>query len=356
MRTRIVLGSYVFIGSCSLFSAQMPSSLEAQMGMPAPASVAQPQPAEAAGQPFMGPQTQQPGAPQPGQAAMGQVPEKWEEVQAITQGIDEGRGDWYIKRKYLRRARQVDEQIRTRVQELDEVHKQLLEKYGQQEKRFATAIAELPTKMADIVAAITKVEEEIKQKTAPDAQVTDVDRQRVVDLNDSKKLLTAFKEDFGYLTQLQEAEGKALQIITQQLEQARTYEQQSTKFYEQIDATLSDRIAEQLFLQMQAQAATVEAIIRYFSQDLPQFFETSSQMFDKQRIKVQENFKILVERKLLERPLTEAEKAVNQAIQKGIADAQKAKQEAESTWWGKTLSVLSWPFVTAWNWVRGLWS
>lgn len=319
--------------------------------------------------PFQTPESQpggvQPGFPQQAPAQLGQpsaqvsgmqVPERWEEVQSVAQGIDEGRGDWYVKRKLLRKARQVDEQMRKRVQDVDEIQKQLIETYAPQEKRFITALAELPTKMADITAALTKVEEEIKQKTASEAPVTDIDRQRVVDLNDSKKLLNLFKDDFGYLTQLQEGVTKALQLITQEVEQAHSYEQQSVKFYEQIDATLSDRIAEQLLLQMQANAATVEAIVRYFTQDLPQFFETSSQMFDKQRIKVEESFKLLVERKLLERPLTEAQKAVNEAIQKGIADAQKAKEAAAGSWWHAILSWLAWPFVALWGWLSSLWS
>jgi len=110
----------------------------------------------------------QPGFPQqapvqPGQQSAQipgmQVPERWEEVQSVAQGIDEGRGDWYVKRKLLRKARQVDEQMRKRVQDVDEIQKQLIEKYGPQEKRFITALAELPTKMADITAALTKVDE-----------------------------------------------------------------------------------------------------------------------------------------------------------------------------------------------------
>lgn len=344
MCKRIILSGCVLVWASWVIPFQAP---ELQQGGPQAGFPQGMQP----GQPGM----QQPGQP-PAQVTGMQVPERWEEVQSVTQGIDEGRGDWYVKRKLLRKARQVDEQMRKRVQDVDEIQKQLVEKYGPQEKRFMTALAELPAKMADITAAITKVEEELRQKTAPDAQVTDVDRQRIVDLNDSKKLLNVFKDDFGYLTQLQEGTTKALQLIAQEVEQAHSYEQQSVKFYEQIDATLSDRIAEQLFLQMQANAATVEAIVRYFSQDLPQFFETSSQMFDKQRIKVEESFKILVERKLLERPLTEAQKAVNQAIQKGIADAQKAKEAAAGSWWNILLSWLAWPFVALWNLISSLWS
>jgi hypothetical protein len=359
MCKRSIAGSCGLLWATCLFSFQPPDQSFGQQ---------QPMMGQQGGQLGQMPGAQIPGAPQQMQQMQSQVPERWEEVQSIPQGIDEGRGDWYVKRQILRKARQVDEQVRKRVQDIDEIQKQLMEKYGPQEKRFATAIAELPTKMADITAALTKIEDDIQHGGVPrtagaleatvasDGPKTDVDRQRLVDLNDSKKLLSAFKDDFGYLTQLQEGTTKALQLITQEVEQAHSYEQQSVKFYEQIDATLSDRIAEQLLLQMQANAATVEAIIRYFSQDLPQFFETSSQMFDKQRIKVEESFKMLVERKLLERPLTEAQKAVNEAIQKGIADAQKAKAAQAGSWWGILLSWLVWPFVALWGWVSSLWS
>ncbi len=356
MCKRSIAGSCGLLWATCLFSFQPPDPSFGQQ---------QPMMGQQGGQPGQMPGGQAPGAVQQMQP---QVPERWEEVQSVPQGIDEGRGDWYVKRQLLRKARQVDEQVRKRVQDVDEIQKQLMEKYGPQEKRFATAIAELPTKMADITAALTKIEEDIQRGGVPrvagapettvtsDGPKTDVDRQRLVDLNDSKKLLSAFKDDFGYLTQLQEGAVKATQLIATEVEQAHSYEQQSVKFYEQIDATLSDRIAEQLLLQMQANAATVEAIIRYFSQDLPQFFETSSQMFDKQRIKVEESFKMLVERKLLERPLTEAQKAVNEAIQKGIADAQKAKAAQAGSWWGILLSWLAWPFVALWGWASSLWS
>lgn len=330
---KLIIGLSLIACSCVYVFGQEFEGFPQDQGMQ-PAAQTQPMP------------QQQPAAPEVKQDV---VVDQWEQVSGLDTTIDEGRGDWYNKRKILKKARQLDEAVRQRVQEIERVAEQVKQEHEANVVRLAKAITQLPFTQVHLDRAKAKLEEAIKVRSAETEKKTDADRQLLVDLNDSKKMLDEFIGDVAYLQEIQKGVAQAIELVNSQVGQGKAYEQQSWQLYERIDQALSDRLAEQLFEEMRAIDGNVTAIRQYISQDLPAYLISMNQLFQTQKTKVDQAYTTLVGRKVIE---VTAASVVQSTMGGSFMDAMKAKISGFFASFMKILAAIGSFFVDLWAWIK----
>lgn len=274
----------------------------------------------------------------PAQAQTAAVTE-WSLVQGVDTVGDEGRGDWFKKKKILQQARKLYQELRGVVQKIVEAH-------GTLNSSYATTIVELSQKLAAIGVQPAEVEQKLQElnasieKLAAQTQLTDIERKTLIEQQDSKNILQQFSLDLTFAFELQQGLNKGITIAAEQVQHCQMYEQKAWALYEAIDAALNDTMAEQMFEEMQTMYENIGLIGSYLEHDLNDYFKTSLPLLQEQEQKVSEQYARLQDRGIFKKePSAQEQEAAQKA-----ASATKAKK---SSWWQSILS----PFIWLWNWI-----
>lgn len=285
---------------------------------------------EASVQPGPGPQSP------PAQAAEPEVTQ-WTETVDLQTPFDEGRGNWFKKKDILQKARRLypeiqaeGEQVQKQVHALQAAHAPEIERRMEILKESIFEPELLAKKVKEFADELEKVSAQERRTAA--------DRQELIDLHDSKKIVDAASEELTYLFELQRGMVEALSLLKAQAERVSAYEKQAWKLYELIDGALNDTIAQQLFDEMQVTAENVRMIDRYVQHDLKKYIETTLQEFDRQREIVVTHLNLLRERGIL---------GESKAPEQSAVQPEKIKA-ATYAWWQWPLV----PFIWLWNWIK----
>lgn len=265
---------------------------------------------------------------------------EWNLVQGVETVGDEGRGDWFKKKKILQQARKVYQELRTAVQHIVEIH-------GTASAQYTPAIAQLAEKLSALKIQPADVETQLQELTtaietlAAREKLTDEQRKLLIEQQDTKNMVQQFLVDFKFAHELQDGLQKAATIAATHIQYCQAYEQKAWQLYEAIDAALNDTIAEQMFEEMQTMLENVGLISSYISQDLAGYFQKTLPLLQEQEMKIAEEYARLQDRGIFPKELSEQELQAEQ--QKTAA----AKKVPARSWWQTILS----PFVWFWNWI-----
>jgi hypothetical protein len=267
---------------------------------------------------------------------------EWSLVQGVDTAGDEGRGDWFKKKKILQQARKVYQELHELVQKISEGHATMSKSYGAEIERLSNALTELGIVPTEVEQKLKDLDASI-EKLAAQAKLTDDERKKLVEQQDTKNILQQFLVDTTFATELQQGLTQAVVIAAAQVQQCHIYEQKAWNLYESIDAALNDTIAEQMFEEMQTIFENVGIIGAYLVNDLNGYFQKSMPLLQEQETKVAEQYALLQNRGIFKKKLSAQEM---QEEQKTAAAAQEAKSRS---WWQLIFS----PFVWLWNWIIG---
>jgi hypothetical protein len=272
---------------------------------------------------------------------------EWSSYAAQTAGVDEGRGDWFKKRKILQLARKSYQDISKQVQEIQATVQQFMQAQEPAILERTKVLEGLGIQEGIINKAETDLVEQIQQNAAQQDR-SEANRQELIDLNDSKKLLDTFKEDVLYLFELQRGMVQAISLLKAQVDRCIAYEKNAWKLYELIDAALNDKIAQQMFDEMQTTLENIGLIRSYIENDLKKYTETTIQSFDAQRKVVEDAHQVLMKRAVF------VDKNAQQDLIKtptSSASTSKASEAEPTSWWYWPL----YPFVWLWSLIARLW-
>jgi len=280
-----------------------------------------------------------------GQTVTHDAPTAWEKVDGVDSQTDEGRGDWFRKREFLRHARRLLQDITQQVATVTGLEKELVAIYEPLATASVQKVASLDVKRPQIEQALADTQASIEREAAREVAQTEADKQRLLDLNDLKKLLTEFLEEYTYLIELQESIAQAVTLLHTQAEQCKEYEQKAWQLYEAIDQALSDKVAEQLFYQMETISENIKLSHTYMHDTLQNHLMTHTKIFDTQFAHVMEQYKLLQEKGLF----VKAPEAISPAASKTVP------AKASASWWSRVGSTLASPFVWVADAARALW-
>lgn len=286
-------------------------------------------------------------APTPAPAAEPAAVTEWASYAEQVAPVDEGRGDWFKKRKILQQARRSYQDIRKQVQEIQEVVQHLTHTYEPSIRERTQALQALGITQEEINKAEVDLNQSIVDLVNKQSRL-EVDRQALIDLNDSKKLLDMFKEDMVYLFELQRGMVQGVSLLKAQVERCVAYEKNAWKLYELIDAALNDNIAQQMFDELQTTVENIGLIRVYIENDLKKYIQTTLQAFDAQHKAIQDAYGVLVKRGVFV-----DKNAPQDTIKTDTATkaAVKPAQGAGTAWW----HWLVLPFEWLWNLIARIW-
>jgi len=266
--------------------------------------------------------------------------------QSLDMSGDESRGDWFKKRNILKKARVAHEQIQEKVQGVGKLQSEYAQKYQPDVERFQKEISTFDFSQEDIIRVLTDSEKSIKILREQESPLTDIERQRLLDLSDLQKTLGSFQEEFEYLLNLKTGLERALSVLKEQAERAEMYEQQAWKNYEQIDEVFDHQKAQRLLDEMQTAIENIDSIKTYITGDLRTSLETMPIAFNTQFSDVTKAKDALVEQGVVfKEPVKVAEPEI-------VLPEKEAEKPAESGWaWWQWPLV---PFIRLWQWIKSL--
>ena len=293
-----------------------------------------------------------------GAAPQAAANDQWTSTQAVNNVIDEGRGDWFKKKKIVKDSRNLYQRIEWRVDGIAKFYQELVAQHEPDVVAFEKALKDLVVTQADIEAGEKKVEQALATQEKEIAEDRDNKqlKQTHLELQDSKKMLDELQNTLNDLNQLKNGVQQALQVLKNQMDRCNAYVQDAWRNYEQIDEVFSDRIADILFKQMQTIAENVELVEAYMRHDLVGYFEAVRSDFNQKQAHAAQLYKTLKERAVLISPEAAVINAVMQdtlvkTAQAGEVEQGAASQTSSSDGW---LAWIAKPFKQAWAWTTGL--
>lgn len=260
---------------------------------------------------------------------------------------DDARGDWYKKRKILQQARSVHERMHQVVKVLDELEKTLIEKYEPALQRLKKSVDDFGFSFNSVQEVAQGIDTAIQKYTEAEGARNEVDRQKLIDLQDSKKLVDEFKDEFKYLLDLADSLAQSLGQLKSQVGNANEYEQKAWKIYETIEEVFNDSTAGRLLSEMQASLENVEMIEAYIKNDLDKHCQDVITRFDGQTTKVESLMNALTQRGVLFKEKSVTDMVSTSTEQTNVGEEKKA---APLTWWRRIIG-----FITGiWKWFTGL--
>lgn len=190
----------------------------------------------------------------------------------ISTTLEDGRGNWYVKKQHTKTALEVKQKIEERVAAIA-AKKDLLEEIqalaeGQVGQFFAAAgfaPSELDERLSLIVQQI--------EKSGAQTSLSEQDRAVIAEAEMRKKEVAALKGDLELLNRLQAMVGEAVRVAQREIAQAQRYIPRASELYDEIDMTISDERADKLLATLRADETTLVAIEQYLAQELPRYSE-----------------------------------------------------------------------------------
>ncbi len=210
-----------------------------------------------------------------GAAPDGAVPTDWQvaEDSGLTTTVLDNRGNWYNKQRILAEARKSFETVRSVVNAIDTYVRELMEQRNQFLSTTAQFYIDLGTTEAALSTRINTIIDTLKKEESA-GTLSEHERLDLQQFLDHK---AAIEELVTLLTKVQaydDALNKAVQVLSEQLSNAHSYEEIAWENYDKIADVLNDEIAEGFFKQVQGSQQNVEAIQNYLVREFTNYFAT----------------------------------------------------------------------------------
>lgn len=193
----------------------------------------------------------------------------------ISTTLEEGRGNWYIKKQHTKAALEVKQKIEAIVARiikekdpLEEMQALVEGQVGQFYAAAGFAPSELSERLSLIVQQI--------EKSGSQSSLTEQDRASIAEAEIRKKEVAALKGDLELLVRLQNTVVEAVRVAQREIARGEISVQKAAELYDEIDMTISDERAEKLLALLRADEKALEALERYLKQELPQYGEQTT--------------------------------------------------------------------------------
>lgn len=245
--------------------------------------------------------------------------------------VNEERGNWVFKREILKKARPLYENIRTTVTAVDGLKKSFVDIRSAVDATANTFYSDFGFQQGEIDERIDILTKEIEQK-----KEAVQDRQLLAELQEKKKEVENLKKQLGVIQEIESNLNRMMTISLDQIDQAHSYEQKAWGNYDRISEILSDEVAHNLLLEMQALKTNIDAIHTYLTQELLPYGEKMSKQVTEEMARLKTTVEDLKNRGIL----------LQQRMEDKEKTSQKPAKVAESQgWFSYIMSSITAPFV-----------
>jgi hypothetical protein len=267
--------------------------------------------------------------------------------EGITIKPEDQRGNWYDKRQILSQAREMYEQLRGIIARVEAQEPLFLQRQKQVSKQIEDLYLAVGFEQGTVGQLFNTLIDELAQERTTQGQLSEGERTLLADIEEKKKMLQELRD---YLVTLHELEGtidKAIVTMFEQIELCRSYEQKAWENYEKIDNVLNEKIAQQLYLEIQSFVEHATNIDTYLRTRLLPYIDQSAQSLRGYTEKITTSVdELQAKGVILSKKLKEEEKAAEEARrqQEELRKKQQEKQQQPlplpTTWWEKMSNVI----------------
>lgn len=263
-------------------------------------------------------------------------------------GIDtleeEDSGNWYEKRKHWKKARPKYDEIHTLVNKIESSLKQFLDKKKNIEKTVSNFYINIGEQRTAIQERITSLIDELnKERIKDDENFSPSELKVLEELRQQKsKDLEQLKDQFTALATADEHLRQALLVsLTDQVEQARTYEEKALEAYYKISEILDDQKAKNLLHDMDGYHDNIIAIDKWIEGELKEYTQQTIATIASLVDNITANVKSLKQRGVILAKQVADEEKVEELQEKQrrdadkMAAAKKAQEEASKGIWSR---------------------
>jgi hypothetical protein len=192
-----------------------------------------------------------------------------------TTGPDAG-GNWVLKRAFWEQGEKTYEKIMQANNGLYDLHVKFVQARNAIDKESDTAFRDLGFEQGQVSELLESLIEDTQADREKDG-FNEKEREYLKTLKDKQARLEQLKLNLATVGELEEALGKVMSNLDQQVGACRKYERQAWEHFKAIGKELNDKKARLLFYEMEGFLKTVEKNHDYVKNDLWNYFNESSQ-------------------------------------------------------------------------------
>ncbi len=272
----------------------------------------------------------------------------------VTKGKEPGtldltRGNWYEKKMYYTKAREVYEQIKKLAAAVEKRKAPFLTKRSENEEKLAQFNHDIGIKENEVDELLETAKKELQEERAREINLTESERDLLEDVRERKRDLEQLKADIKGIGEYNELLDKAIATVREQSKTVRSFEREAGRAYNQIAKEINDRIAEQLFLSMKTYLENITAIDSYLQHKLFPFFTGKiSDIDDKINAAKAKVMRLKARGVIITKKIEadeEEDKKRQAARQKQREEELRRKKAATYTWYQRLWDKIKAPYV-----------
>ncbi len=271
----------------------------------------------------------------------------------LTESPEYARGNWYEKQQTLKQAHDVYQEVRQKEAGVAQFETTFITKKNELTNKFEEFSQSLNVALPSLHKAIVDELEKLEAIPKPTGQLTQEERIKITQDQETKNVLTQLKKDLDAITELYKAADQAMVVLMQQITATHNFEQKAFESYEKIAQVLSDQVAKQLYAEIVAARENISGIAEYIKGDFSRYFDELSENITKSITLVHQQLATLKERGL-DLTKTHDEKIVE--VKVVVPEPAKPSQSYFSTFISGVYNfwfALANYFVGIWRWFVG---
>jgi hypothetical protein len=208
------------------------------------------------------------------------------------------RGNWYEKQQTLKQAHDVYQEVRQKESAVAAFETTFITKKNELTNKFEEFSQSLTVTLPALYQAIVDELEKLEAAQKPTGQLSQEERIKLTEVQETKNLLIQLKKDLDAITELYKAADQAMVVLMQQITATHNFEQKAFESYEKIAQVLSDQVAKQLYAEIVAARENIFGIAEYIKGDFSHYFDELSENIVKSITLVHQQLVTLKERGL----------------------------------------------------------
>jgi|GEM_PF-5045734 hypothetical protein len=209
---------------------------------------------------------------------------------------EHARGNWYKKQQALKHAHEVYQEVRQKEMAVAQYEEEFITKKNILTSKLEEFSQVLGVAVSTLYQSLFDEIEKLEATQKPQGQMTQEERIKITQSQETKTLLLQLKKDFDNITELYKAADKAMSVLMEQITASHTFEQKAFENYEKISQVLSDLVAEQLYAEIVAARENINGISEYLKGDFSHYFDELSDNITQSLALMQQQLATLKER------------------------------------------------------------
>jgi len=268
------------------------------------------------------------------------------------------RGNWYIKRQYVREAEDAYSQIRQIQKQVDAIRSDLVAKRDAVVKIIDDFYQNERIDAQELSQTVQEIVRTLEQRQKKQDTLSQQEFTWLQNAQSHKVSLQEIQEQIPAITKLREGAREAITIFDKQADAIDDYEDTAWQSYRKITDTVSDHVAQQEYQALLTALDNTQQTMSYIQSKLTPFLDSLSQQAKQQTQRLKQLIETIEKssiqlRSQLQEEQQESSEPSDEAQQSQPEQQPEQQQQAEQTGW---ITWILTPFTMLGHGLYGIWT